>query len=49
MLQLLYYILYAFVWLIAWLPLSILYLLSDIAYVFVFFVFAIEEKLFEKT
>ncbi|GHT33816.1 acetyltransferase [Bacteroidia bacterium] len=39
-----YYILYAFVWLLAWLPLPILYVFSEIAFVLTFYVVRYRRK-----
>ncbi len=39
-----FWLFYAFVWLITWLPLSVLYLLSDFAYLMVYHVFAYRKR-----
>ena len=41
---LLYYIFYAFVWLIAWLPLPVLYGLSDFLYLIIYYVVGYRKK-----
>jgi KDO2-lipid IV(A) lauroyltransferase len=44
MLRIIYYPIYAIVWLISWLPLSILYLLSDLIFILVFYVVRYRRK-----
>jgi len=44
----LYYILYALVWLLAWLPLPVLYIFSEIAFVLTFFVVRYRRKVVRK-